>query len=175
MGGINFIEVDHYPDAVVHRLADWDELGPLLVLVYLGEAHDSGSLHRQVIEGTGRGRAAALEALRGAAVAARGAAVAGDVRGLGRAMVAGTEAQRALLPGLVGPDALGVIDLGRAEGALGWKVNGAGGDGGSLTLLCATPEAGAALAARVEAADRRYRVLPVTLCPDGLCVRTDLP
>ena len=35
MGGINFIEVDHYPDAVVHRLADWDELGPLLVLVYL--------------------------------------------------------------------------------------------------------------------------------------------
>ena len=108
-------------------------------------------------------------------MAARGAAVAGDVRGLGRAMVAGTEAQRALLPGLVGPDALGVIDLGRAEGALGWKVNGAGGDGGSLTLLCATPEAGAALAARVEAADRRYRVLPVTLCPDGLCVRTDLP
>ena len=137
MGGINFIEVDHYPDAVVHRLADWDELGPLLVLVYLGEAHDSGSLHRQVIEGTGRGRAAALEALRGAAVAARGAAVAGDVRGLGRAMVAGTEAQRALLPGLVGPDALGVIDLGRAEGALGWKVNGA--EGREVRSRCSAP------------------------------------
>ncbi len=175
MGGINFIEVDHYPDAVVHRLADWDELGPLLVLVYVGRAHDSSSLHRQVIEGTGSGRAAALDALRAAAVAARQAAVAGDVRGLGRAMAAGTEAQRALLPGLVGSDALRVIALARSAGALGWKVNGAGGDGGSLTLLCATPEAGAALAARVEAADRGYRVLPVTPCPDGLCVRTDFP
>ena len=29
-----------------------------------------------------------------------------------------------------------MIEIAQAHGALGWKVNGAGGDGGSLTILC---------------------------------------
>jgi len=29
-----------------------------------------------------------------------------------------------------------IIEIAKEHGALGWKVNGAGGDGGSITLLC---------------------------------------
>jgi D-glycero-alpha-D-manno-heptose-7-phosphate kinase len=61
---------------------------------------------------------------------------AGDFAALGRAMVQNTEAQRDLHPDLVSPDAQRVIEIARAHGALGWKVNGAGGEGGSLTILC---------------------------------------
>lgn len=173
-GGINFIEVDAYPDATVHRLREWEGLGPRLTLVYLGRAHDSSALHRLVIERVEQGGAATLSRLRDAAVAARGAAMAGDLAALGRAMTANTEAQRDLLTGLVGSSAQQVIDLCEADGALGWKVNGAGGEGGSVTVLSATPAAGRRLARRIEAADRRFSVLPVRISPNGLVVRGSL-
>ena len=38
-------------------------------------------------------------------------------------------------PELISPEAQHVIDVARAHGAIGWKVNGAGGYGGSLTIL----------------------------------------
>jgi len=50
-------------------------------------------------------------------------------------MLLNTEGQRALHPALVSPEAEAVFALARAHGAIGWKVNGAGGDGGSVTLL----------------------------------------
>ena len=56
-------------------------------------------------------------------------------------MIANTEAQGSLHPGIVGVDARRVIEFAAASGALGWKVNGAGGDGGSVTFLSATAEA----------------------------------
>ena len=56
-------------------------------------------------------------------------------------MIANTEAQRSLHPELVGVDARRVIEFAAAHGAIGWKVNGAGGDGGSVTILSATREA----------------------------------
>jgi D-glycero-alpha-D-manno-heptose-7-phosphate kinase len=77
-----------------------------------------------------------LEALRATAEPSRDAVYAGDFAALGRAMVQNTEAQRDLHPDLVSPDAQHVIEIARAHGALGWKVNGAGGEGGSLTILC---------------------------------------
>ena len=52
-GGINYIEIDRYPDATVRSLPVWDELGSLLTLVFLGRAHDSSSVHRQVIDKLG--------------------------------------------------------------------------------------------------------------------------
>jgi D-glycero-alpha-D-manno-heptose-7-phosphate kinase len=51
-------------------------------------------------------------------------------------MIQNTEAQRNLNSGLVSVDAQRVIDIAKAHKALGWKVNGAGGAGGSLTILC---------------------------------------
>ena len=52
------------------------------------------------------------------------------------ALMANTAAQRALHPSLVCADAERVIAAAREAGALGWKVNGAGGEGGSVTVLC---------------------------------------
>ena len=138
LGGINYIEIDPYPEAVVHALPAWEELDARLSLVFLGRAHDSSDLHRQVIDGLGRRESAAFSRLRAAATAARDAVLAQDLDAFGRAMSDNTEAQRSLHPGLVGVDADRVIEVAVAHGALGWKVNGAGGDGGSVTVLSAT-------------------------------------
>lgn len=51
-------------------------------------------------------------------------------------MQANTEAQAGLHQELVSEAAWAVIDLARSCGALGWKVNGAGGPGGTVTLVC---------------------------------------
>jgi D-glycero-alpha-D-manno-heptose-7-phosphate kinase len=175
LGGLNYIEIDRYPRATVQRLPAWSDLGGRLVVVSLGAAHDSAALHRQVIETTGPGRAEVLARLREAAGAARRAVLAQDLVNFGRAMVVGTDAQRSLLPPLVGADAERVIEVAKAEGALGWKVNGAGGEGGSLTLLADSPAGAAALGRAVSRADDRYRVLPVALSEQGLSVESDSP
>ena len=77
----------------------------------------------------------ALEALRHAALQAVEALSRADLPALGAAMVENTAAQAELHPALVSQDARQVIAIAREYGALGWKVNGAGGEGGSLTLL----------------------------------------
>src|SRR5436190_15449246 len=35
-GGINFIEIEPYPEATMHGLPAWEELGARLSLIYLG-------------------------------------------------------------------------------------------------------------------------------------------
>ena len=72
-GGINYLEIEPYPEATVHPLPAWEELGPRLTLVFLGRAHDSWAVHRQVIEGVGSGGSEVFSRLREAAVAARDA------------------------------------------------------------------------------------------------------
>lgn len=170
-GGINFIEMEHYPEASVHALPQWDGLDPCFSVVFLGRPHDSSAVHRAVIEAVSSQPSQAFESLRSAAEAARRAVVAQDLAALGRAMVANTDAQRRLHPSLVGLDAANVIGAARAHGAIGWKVNGAGGEGGSVTLLSATADGKQALDAAVVGLDARYEVLPVHLCPDGVQVR----
>jgi D-glycero-alpha-D-manno-heptose-7-phosphate kinase len=174
-GGINYLEIESYPEATVHTLPAWEELSPLLTLLFLGRAHDSSDVHRHVIEGLRRRGSGSLARLRGAATAARDAVRARDVEAFGRAMIANTEAQESLHPDLVGADATRVIGVAAALGAVGWKVNGAGGDGGSVTLLSATPEAREALDRRVAALDPSYLVLPVRISPVGLEVRGVVP
>ena len=51
-------------------------------------------------------------------------------------MIDNTTTQGALHPELINPDAKQVISIAQSFDAVGWKVNGAGGGGGSLTLLC---------------------------------------
>ena len=170
LGGINYLEIEHYPEATVHTLPAWEDLGPRLTLVFLGQARSSSSVHRQVIDHLGSHGSEELARLREAAVAARDAVLAHDADAFGRAMIANTEAQRSLHPALVGADARRVIELAARHGAIGWKVNGAGGDGGSVTLLSGTRQAKAALEQRVAGLDPRYRVLPVRVSPVGLQV-----
>jgi len=85
--------------------------------------------------------------------------------------VRNTEAQAELHPDLVGADARRVIDLARAGGALGWKVNGAGGDGGSVTILCGDLSGKKRSMIRaIEEASPLYRTIPVYLSRMGLRV-----
>lgn len=170
-GGISYLEIDAYPESLVTTLPEWPELGPRLTLVFLGRPHDSSAVHREVIEGVDGHRSGAFARLREAAVAARDAVLARDLDAFGRAMIANTRAQSELHPALVGIDARQVIDVAAAHGAIGWKVNGAGGEGGSVTLLSAAPEARSALERRVAELDDRYEVLAIEVSPVGLVVR----
>lgn len=176
-GGINDVEISRYPDATVTQIAvpdGWrDILESQLLLVYLGRSHASSAVHEAVIRDVldaGPARTA-LNDLRAAAAAARDAVMACDLAALGRAMRDNTAAQRRLHPSLVGADADLVISVARQHGALGWKVNGAGGEGGSVTILC-DPNRG--MRTRIELAIggrcSSCRVVPIRLASRGLAV-----
>ncbi|MGO9874326.1 MAG: GHMP kinase [Acidimicrobiia bacterium] len=169
-GGISYLEIEPYPQASVRTLPAWEELNSGLTLVFLGRAHHSSDVHRQVIERAAHDGSPAFAWLRDAAVAARDAVVVRDLDAFGRSMIANTDAQQALHPSLVGVDAQRVIELAASQRALGWKVNGAGGDGGSVTILSATPRAKDALEGRVAASERGYQVVPVQVSSVGLQV-----
>ena len=178
-GGICFITIDAYPRATVERLAVDEgvlrELDRRLVLVYLGQSHVSSHVHEAVIaeleaEGPASMR---LHALRDLARDARDAVQAGDLDALGTILRQSTEAQAALHPGIVGDAARHVIGLVDRAGATGWKVNGAGGNGGSLTLLAGAEDgARARLESAVASAGEGVRVIPTSLAPTGLEVET---
>jgi D-glycero-alpha-D-manno-heptose-7-phosphate kinase len=169
-GGASLITIARYPDATWSALtlspATWEALGRRLLTVFLGRPHRSSDVHLQVIAGLA-GRAGGqdrLEPLREAAREAAGALEAGDLEAYGAALDANTEAQAALHPGLVSDGARRVIDVARRHGASGWKVNGAGGDGGTLTVV--GPDEPRALAAAL--ADDDWQVLALEPSPSGL-------
>ena len=67
-----------------------------------------------------------------------------------------------------------MIDAASARGALGWKVNGAGGEGGSLAILCPQgAEARSAIEAAITQASSAYEVLPTSIAPAGLEIVID--
>lgn len=176
-GGVNYIEMFNYPYAAVSPIfisnADWWELERRLALVFLGRSHSSSAVHEMVIRGLEDAGpdCPKLEALRQAAVASRDAVYAGDFDALGRAMVTNTEAQRDLHPALVSAEAQQVIDIAREYGALGWKVNGAGGEGGSLTLLCGSSmSTRRAMLRAIEETNPLFQNIPIYLSRFGLRV-----
>lgn len=178
-GGINLLEV-RYPEAAVHPVpvppAAARALERRLVLVFLGHPHRSSAIHDAVVarlDARG-GRAEELDVLRSAARSAAASLGAGDLQGLGAAMVAATDAARSLHPSLVSRQAEALIGMARDAGAGGWKPNGAGGDGGSLTLL-GGPGQGATerLVATVREAPGPHVVLPIRLARHGLSVTVE--
>jgi D-glycero-alpha-D-manno-heptose-7-phosphate kinase len=137
-GGVLLINVT-YPATSVTRLALTSdvstELAERLLTVSFGMPHQSSDLHRQVIGHLeGRDCEQKMVPLRAAAEAGAAALVAGDFAGYGEAIRANTAAQKALHPALIGSDAQELMSLaGRCGGVV--KVNGAGGEGGSATVL----------------------------------------
>ena len=176
-GGISYIEMFLYPHASVSPIEVpnpvWWELERRLLLVYLGKSHDSSAIHEAVIrslENAGPDSPAIVE-LRRAAPRSRDALYAGDFAALGRAMTESTDGQGRLHADLVGSEAQRVIEIAREHGALGWKVNGAGGEGGSITLLCDESSARKrALIRDIEQADAAFRHVPTYLSRHGLRV-----
>lgn len=174
-GGINFIDMVAYPHAAVSQIhvsnAIWWELERRLVLIYLGKSHSSSAVHEKVIaelEDAGPD-CPKLVPLRKTPEMARDAVYAGDFEALGRSMIVNTEAQGELNAALISQDAGQVIDVARENGAIGWKVNGAGGEGGSITLLCGdTSSQKRALIRQIEEANPLFRNIPIYLSRFGL-------
>lgn len=176
-GGINYIEMFKYPYASVSQIqipnSIWWELERRLVLIYLGEAHSSSKVHEKVIQELEAAppENKKLNDLRHTAELSRDALYAGDFQALGRAMISNTEAQRRLHPDLVGEKACRVIEIAKEHGALGWKVNGAGGAGGSVTVLCGPIScAKRNMIAEIEKENPSFRNLPIYLSRYGLRV-----
>lgn len=175
-GGVSFIEMPEYPRAIVTPVPLSAGLRAALerrlLLIFLGRAHHSSAVHLEVIASLEQGGGAprALDRLRQAADEGRAALGAGDLDAFARALTANTEAQGALHPALVSPEARRVWDLARAQGATGWKVNGAGGDGGSLTLMMGAGARRRRLLAALDAAVHGARAIPFTLSHEGVQV-----
>lgn len=136
-GGANLVHITPYPEFEVSPLnldpATWEALARRVVTVYMG-SHDSSAVHKMVIEDLA-GDDGRLQPMRAAAARAAAALAAGDIAGYGEAMTANTTAQAALHPTLVNPVARRVIKVSAALGAAGWKVNGAGGAGGTVSVI----------------------------------------
>jgi len=176
-GGINYIEMFNYPYASVSQLqipnATWWELERRLALIYLGKSHRSSDVHEMVIkhlENAGPD-CQQLSDLRLTAPKSRDALFAADFIALGSAMTENTEAQKRLHPALISPEAARVIEIAREHGALGWKVNGAGGDGGSVTILCNDISQVKRLMLReIEQENPLFKNIPIYLSRYGLRV-----
>ena len=86
-------------------------------------------------------------------------------------MIRNTEAQRQLHPDLVGPDHQAIIDIAKANGALGYKVNGAGGDGGSVTILSGdSSSAKRTMLQQIQQSNPLFQQIPIYLSRFGLRV-----
>ncbi len=176
-GGINFIEMKKYPHATVTQLQIpntlWWELEKRLVLIYLGKTHSSTKVHEKVIEelkdeGPDCAR---LNDLRLTAEKSRDALLSGDFNSLGMAMIENTEAQSRLNSALISVDAWRVIEIARTHGVRGWKVNGAGGEGGSITLLCDSINyLKRTMIREIESENPLFRQIPIYLSRFGLRV-----
>ena len=181
-GGINYIEMFDYPHATVSPIqvpnAIWWELERRLVLIYFGKSHASSAVHEKVIrelEGLGPD-CQKLQDLRATPEKSRDAVYAGDFAGLGQAMIENTEAQERLHPDLVSREARRVIEIAKAHGALGWKVNGAGGEGGSLTILTGElSHVKRAMIREIEAENPLFKNIPLYLSRTGLRTWEGLP
>lgn len=176
-GGIQIVEMHQYPQArVIPLLLSREvslELEQRLSLVYLGATHQSSQVHEMVIaalEDAGP-NAPQLQRLREIVPQGKAALLRGDFSAFGQAMIANHEAQRELHPSLINPIVRRVVEIVKKHGALGWKVNGAGGEGGSLTLLSSPRrEAQRAMLAEILAENPDVHLIPIRFSATGVQV-----
>lgn len=169
-GGINFMHV-RYPEATVFPVpldnATLSELEDRFLLVYTGKSHFSSGMHQKVIAAFESGDAGTLRAFDTLAACARegkDALLAGDLERFAAAMNENWEAQKQLHPDITTAQVDELQARTREAGAVGFKLNGAGG-GGTATLLCQRNRNHLVRRA-VEAAG--MQVLPAKIDPGGL-------
>jgi D-glycero-alpha-D-manno-heptose-7-phosphate kinase len=138
-GGVSLLTID-YPHCRRHALRTVDavaeELAARLHTVCFARAHASSALHDGVIARVQAGYGAdELERMRQAAVDAAVALETGDLRAYGEALTVNHECIRRLDPRLVSDESDRLADIAERHGGRGWKVNGAGGVGGSMVVL----------------------------------------
>jgi D-glycero-alpha-D-manno-heptose-7-phosphate kinase len=174
-GGINYIDMFQYPLSTVSQIQVsndiWWELERRLALIYLGRSHSSSNVHEMVIKQLEDAGPDCLELneLRKTAQPSRDALYHGDFEALGQAMIANTEAQARLHPKLISEDAAKIIEIAGEHEALGWKVNGAGGEGGSVTILGSSHSwVKRAMIREIEAENQLFQSIPIYLSRYGL-------
>ncbi len=176
-GGVCFIHIKKYPDFRVSRVSlskrIKDDLNYQLCLIYLGCAHKSSDIHERVIESLkmGGSQIELLKKLRILAEEGKSSLISEDLAHFGRVMINNNELQRALHPDLISEEADAVIQIAKKYGAFGWKVNGAGGQGGSLTVL-SSPDivSRKGMITAIENLGHGIRHLPVNLSSEGLSI-----
>lgn len=179
-GGVCFIHMYNYPKANVTKLELEDALrqdfNKRLFLIYLGKAHSSSALHEQVIVFLERkgSQFKIIQELRDLAEKAKDFLLKGDLVSFGRIMIENNECQRSLHPDLISEEADSIIEIAKKYKASGWKVNGAGGKGGSLTILGAQEEELRNNMLRdISSLKRGIKPIPISLAFSGLQVRED--
>lgn len=156
-GGLNFIEFDGDDRVEVRPLPVAGEvleaLERSLLLAWSGDSRtDDGILRRQV-DGVLLGSEqslASLGALKGLAEAMRDALLAGDLASFAEGLRQGWEHKRKLATGIATPRLEELYEVGRAAGAAGGKVLGAG--GGGFMLFAGPPGRRARMVAALEGA-----------------------
>ena len=174
LGGVRLWDITYPQARVVNTVTNQAVLTALdnrLVTVYLGAPHESSLIHERVIhelEGLDeRSTQGLLQPLREAARRGFDALVEGGFDVYGQAMVANHEAQRRLSTELISDLADLVVTVAALQGAAGWKVNGAGGEGGSLAVLLGEGQSAAGIEAALDEFEN-VKVLPLGLARVGL-------
>ena len=177
-GGINFIRILSFPLSEVTPILPGEgflrELEHRLAVIYIGSPHNSSDVHKKVIADLGEtpGNDHRIEKLRALAADARDAAISENLDALGQVMNRNTEVQRELHPDLVCEKFTEIIRVADFFEVSGCKVNGAGGDGGSVTLLGnGDPDLKKKMLHTLE--EKGFHSIPVTLSPNGVRVWED--
>ncbi|MFB0566055.1 MAG: GHMP kinase [Candidatus Aminicenantaceae bacterium] len=174
-GGICFINMYSYPKAHITKLElekrVEQELGRRLCLIYLGQSHSSSALHDEVIAFLERkgSQFKMIRKLRDLAVSAKDHLLNGDLDSFGDVMIENNESQRSLHEELISEEADSVIRIAKKFKAAGWKVNGAGGKGGSLTILSNNEEKlKTGMLREINALSKGIQSIPISLAVSGL-------
>lgn len=181
-GGICFIDMFQYPEATVTKLeldeVFLEELSLRTSLIYLGQSHSSSAMHEEVIaflEEKGA-QFTIIQALRSLAEQAKDHLLEGDLETFGDVMIRNNECQRSLHSGLISEEADSVIAVAKKHKAVGWKVNGAGGKGGSLTILSSQDEKRReGMLEEINSLGKGIRSIPISLARFGVTVHVEEP
>ena len=181
-GGICFIDRHKYPEAIVTKLDLeehlLEELGRRISLVYLGQSHSSSAMHKEVITFLEKKGAqfTIIQALRNLADRAKNHLLGGDLEAFGEVMIQNNECQRSLHAGLISEEADSIIRIAKKYKAAGWKVNGAGGKGGSLTILGNQEEKWReGMLGEINSLGKGIRSIPISLARFGVTVQEEYP
>lgn len=174
-GGVCFIDMYEYPASRTSRLhleePVLEALDQRISLIYLGGSHSSSALHEEVIaflEGKGSGYAA-IRKLAELPEAGKEHLLEGDLDAFGDVMIQNNELQRELHGDLISGDADAVIEIAKRCGAVGWKVNGAGGQGGSISILgSGDDELRREMLEEIRGLGKGIEPIPTSLSPWGL-------
>jgi D-glycero-alpha-D-manno-heptose-7-phosphate kinase len=181
-GGVCFIRMERYPRSDTEKLDLGSqvrgEMDRRLCLIFLGEPHSSTALHEEVItllakKGT---QFKMIEKMRMLAARGRDFLLEGDLDSYGQVMIQNNECQRSLHPELIPEEADLVIQAAKKYHAAGWKVNGAGGKGGSITILSSPEESlKRRMLEEIDTLGIGIKSIPVSLSHSGLTVEENLP